>query len=164
MKATLIFGGSLLTTILTAQITSPGLVQDPAGGEVTAIASPRFSLKPEKSGRSIQMYSEQKPDDSGQRFYLCLFVEETDRVRFLGIDFNKAIDETGSERPVVRHYASSVSYFTTRLSLEELRTAAKRELAFTFHGEASQIDLKLPSVLASNFLTKCERIAPFLSS
>jgi len=163
MKPILLLSLVLATSYATGQVTAPELLQDPAGGEVTACASPRFPLKPETSGRSVQLYSEQKSDEDGQRFYLCLFVGGAETVS-ITMDFEKVFDEKGTERPAKRRFASSGSYSATRLSLEEIKEAGAGDMAFTFHGQTSQVDVRLPSSLASNFLTKCEGVYGKLSN
>jgi hypothetical protein len=151
--------GAMLLAIASAraQVTAPGLLDDPAERQVTAVTSAQLPLVPEQAGRFVRLYAERKDREEDERFYLCLFVGEKNGRAFGVTDLNVLLDEKGTERPAESRVRIGGSCTTAKLSLWEIREAAQREMTFTFQGLSSQIDVRLPSVLASNFLVACER-------
>lgn len=159
MKFLLPLIGVLVSNIAGAQITSPGLLKGESENLVLAIASPEVALKPVETRRFLRLYAERTSDDPAVRFHLCLMIEERRRSRVdpaSVINFEKAINEKGTQRAVKTMYVSRGNLASAMVLLSELKEATQRELAFTFESSSSQIDVKLPSALASNFLASCE--------
>ena len=157
MKTPLLPAALLIAGVTNAQVTAPGLFDGRAANQVTAVTSAEVSLKPEAAGRFLRFYAERTGHEAAERFYVCLSVEKTRGNAFDITDLTILVDEKGAKRPVRVSLHGDKSVATARLALAELRESMHRDMTYTFQGDRSQIDVRLPPGLAPNFLAACER-------
>jgi hypothetical protein len=136
------------------EVTAPGLFRGATEGRVVAITSAEVPLKPDGSGRYVRFYGERVGDEGVS---LCLILGGSGATGVDIVDLTAVLDENGKERPTQVFLRGRNGYAAALLSVAELKQSIQTETTFTFRGQRSQVDVRVPSALASNFLRSCEQ-------